>query len=197
MISRLHNWSIYQHRVNALSLKLATLIRPGQKVLDVGSGDGEVAIRIKKKIDIDVIGIDVVARSTNQIPITMYDGKKIPFDDESFNVVMVCDVLHHTEQPLECLAEIVRVSDSHIVIKDHLCENYWSYLILRFMDWVGNAHIGVSLPYNYYSRSQWEEAFKELNLSVVKWDEDIQLYRQPLQFVFGRRLHFVALLKKE
>ena len=197
MLSIIHNWSIYQHRVDALASKLASLIRPGQKVLDVGSGDGEVAIGISKKIDIDVTGIDVVPRTTNKIPITMYDGKKIPFDDESFNVVMVCDVLHHTEIPLDCLAEIVRVSDSYIVIKDHLCEGYWSYLILRLMDWVGNAHIGVALPYNYYSRSQWESAFEKLNLTVVKWDEDIQLYRRPLQFFFGRKLHFVALLKKE
>ncbi len=30
---------------------------------------------------------------------------------------------------------------------------------LRFMDWIGNAHHGITLLYNYQSKFQWDKAW--------------------------------------
>ena len=37
------------------------------------------------------------------------------------------------------------------------------------MDYVGNAHHGVVLPYNYWPRRRWHDAFRDLGLTVRAW----------------------------
>ena len=56
-----------------------------------------------------------------------------------------------------------------------------------------NRH-GVSLPYNYWSPAQWEEAARTLQLRTVKKLIDLKLYPGLADWVFGRSLHFVAQL---
>ena len=67
--------------------------------------------------------------------------------DASFDVVMFVDVLHHTDDPLLLLQEAQRVGKI-ILVKDHFRKGFLAGPTLRFMDWVGNAHHGVVLPYN-------------------------------------------------
>ena len=62
------------------------------------------------------------------------------------------------------------------------------------MDWVSNAPHGVALAYNYWSHQTWQEAFASLNLSVGVWKQDLQLYPNPANLVFGRSLHFISRL---
>jgi hypothetical protein len=62
------------------------------------------------------------------------------------------------------------------------------------MDWVGNARHGVALPYNYWPRSKWLDAFNDLDLRLNVWKEDLGLYPWPANLVFERSLHFVARL---
>jgi hypothetical protein len=65
------------------------------------------------------------------------------------------------------------------------------------MDWVGNAPHGVSLPYNYLSRAQWDEAFRQSSLVSRSTQTDLPLYPPPLSWLFGRGLHFISLLEKK
>jgi hypothetical protein len=62
------------------------------------------------------------------------------------------------------------------------------------MDWVGNAHHGVVLPYNYWPEKRWRDAFADLGLGVGDWTQRVPLYPWPASWVFQRRLHFVARL---
>jgi hypothetical protein len=81
-----------------------------------------------------------------------------------------------------------------VVLKDHTADGVLAGPTLRFMDRVGNARHGVSLPYTYWPRRRWLEAFDELGLAVEGWDKDLGLYPAPASWVFGRSLHFVARL---
>ena len=63
------------------------------------------------------------------------------------------------------------------------------------MDWVGNAHHGVRLPYNYWSNMQWKSNFEKLNLVIDVWISKLSLYPKPASWLFDRKLHFVAKLK--
>jgi hypothetical protein len=110
---------------------------------------------------------------------------------------MFADVLHHTEDPMVLLREARRVSRAFIVIKDHEREGVLSETRLRLMDWVGNARFGVSLPYNYWPRSRWIEAWKELGLLAERVERDLSLYPCPFDCVFGASLHFIARLHTE
>jgi hypothetical protein len=106
------------------------------------------------------------------------------------------DVLHHTQDPAILLHEAVRVSRSFVLLKDHLDENTFDHIILRFMDWVGNRPHGVVLTYNYQSRAKWQEHFSRCGLVETNWTTRVPLYPPPVSLLAGRGLHFVSLLRK-
>ena len=60
------------------------------------------------------------------------------------------------------------------------------------MDMAGNARHGVSLPYNYWSPAQWQEAVEALQLRTDKKLTDLKLYPSFADWIFGRSLHFIA-----
>jgi SAM-dependent methyltransferase len=162
-------------------------------VLDVGCGDGQVARSVMDlRPDVDIRGIDVLLRGAMAIPVEAFDGRHIPHGDGAFDCAMFVDVLHHTADPAQLLAEAARVSRGAVLIKDHLLDARFSGVRLRFMDWVGNARHGVALPYNYWPRKRWDEAFAALGLAPSSWDEDLGLYPPWADWLFGGRLHFIA-----
>jgi len=194
MIGQLHNKLVHGRRTTALADCIAKLLPCGSSVLDVGCGDGIIDLLLRERRgDIQVRGIDVLVRQNAHIPVTRFDGLKIPFPDRSFDAVLLIDVLHHTQDPRILLAEAVRVG-AVLIIKDHLREGLLAGTTLRAMDWVGNARYGVSLPYNYWTRQQWKQVFDELDL-VIEKEVSPRLYPVPLSWVFGRRLHFISRLR--
>jgi hypothetical protein len=142
--------------------------------------------------DLKLSGVDVVARWSTHFPVSIFDGKRIPRPSASVDVVMLIDVLHHAEDPLALLADAARVARISVLIKDHCQDGVFARQTLRLMDWVGNAHHGVSLPYNYLARQAWNAAFQQLGLRVVNWRDQLGLYVPPVSWCFERRLHFIA-----
>jgi SAM-dependent methyltransferase len=195
ILGNVHGKVVHNRRVLKLSSHLSKVLPPQAKVLDVGCGDGFIASLIMKaRPDVSIQGIDVLVRPKTHITVTEYDGIKIPFDDNSFDVVMFVDVLHHTDDPLLVLREAERVASHSIVVKDHTDDGLLSNQTLRFMDWVGNKPHGVRLPYNYWTSNQWNEAIKTLNLKNDVWEQNLNIYPKTVDWLFGRSLHFVARL---
>lgn len=195
LIGGLHGY-VHSRRVRVLRESLSDLLPAGAGVLDVGCGDGLLASLIMaQRPDVRVRGIDVLIRGETRIPVSGFDGRRIPFPDKSFDVVMFVDVLHHAEDAMVLLRESTRVARRSIVIKDHLLQGVLGGTTLRLMDRVGNARHGVALPYNYWSPRQWTDAFTSLNLRVEVWRTDLRLYAGLANLVFGRSLHFVARLE--
>ena len=128
---------------------------------------------------------------------TLFDGKTIPFEDNSFDLVMFVDVLHHAEDPTALLAEAARVSKKYLLLKDHVRTGLVGKWTLRLMDWFGNAQHNVVLPYNYLSGPEWNEAYKKVGLHPVKTLGRLHLYPNPADWIFGRGLHFITLLEKK
>lgn len=193
LLDYLHNAYSYNRRVRTLSNHFAALIPRNTHVLDVGCGDGLLAHLItQSRADVHLRGIDVLVRDQTHIPVDQFDGQVIPYGDTSFDVVMFADVLHHTEDPMCLLREAARVARLAIVIKDHMLNGRLAGPTLRFMDRVGNARYGVALPYHYWLYEEWLGAFRSLNLTIGLWKQDLRLYPRPLDWVFGRSLHFIA-----
>ncbi|WP_037293213.1 class I SAM-dependent methyltransferase [Roseobacter sp. CCS2] len=194
-IGQAHEKLVFNRRVRVLVEKIGALLPPGSDMLDVGTGDGQIAKMIGARQDgTSVQGIDIMKRDTIHIPVTLFDGTTIPMDDNSVDVVTFVDVLHHTDDPQVLISEASRVARKAVIIKDHLSENKLDHMTLRAMDWVGNAPHGVVLPYNYAPRRDWDEWFAKADLATDKFITDIPLYPAPLSWVFGRKLHFVARL---
>ena len=141
-------------------------------------------------------GIDVLPRAQTHIPVQMFDGSCIPFPASSFDVVLFSDVLHHTPDGTVLLREAHRTARKYVLIKDHYREGLAANARLRFMDWVGNARFGVSLPYNYWARRQWQQAWQQIGLQPEQLVTRLGLYPKPADWIFGAQLHFIALLTK-
>jgi len=193
----LHSNCIFGRRVRKIADHLAEVIPPNARVLDVGCGDGAIArTLLSRRPDLDVTGLDVLVRPACHIPVQPFDGQTLPFAAGSVDVVLFVDVLHHTDDPMVLLREADRVARQAVVIKDHTTTGLAAASTLRFMDYVGNAHHGVALPYNYWSQDRWNGAFAELKWNVANWKRKLGLYRWPLNWIFGRSLHFVTCLRK-
>ncbi|MGI9517782.1 MAG: class I SAM-dependent methyltransferase [Pirellulaceae bacterium] len=186
---------MYGRRIDSLRQHLAELLPDSGTVLDLGCGDGLLASLLQQVLpETHFRGMDVLVREETKIPVESFDGESVPLDDNSVDTVMIIDVLHHTETPEVLLREAKRVARNSIVIKDHTDSGFLSNSTLRFMDWVGNARHGVALPYNYLSRSQWDELFGELGLQIEAWNGKPRMYGMPADLIFGRSLHFVTRL---
>lgn len=198
ILDNIHEGYVYGRRVRVLADALAALLPPNARVLDVGCGDGLISKCVQEqRPNIAIEGIDVLLRPKTHIPVAQFDGQKIPFPDNAFDVVMFVDVLHHTTDPTILLREAVRVARASLLIKDHTRDGLLAGPTLRFMDWVGNARHGVALPCNYWPERRWRETFRELTLEPFGWTSNVPLYPWWASWLFGRSLHYVARLDKK
>jgi SAM-dependent methyltransferase len=186
---------VVPRRAKVLASHLATLIPERARILDAGCGDGAIATLLVEQFPgASIEGIDTLVWPDAKIPVRSFDGERLPFEDGTFDVVMFVDVLHHARNPMALLREARRVGKV-VLIKDHLRQGFAAGMTLRFMDWVGNAHHHVALPYNYWTPAEWAAAFDEVGLRPVKMIRSLGLYPPPASLFFERRLHFIDLLE--
>lgn len=162
-----------------LAKQLSSLCEDGARVLDVGCNDGHVAaLMLGCKPSLKIVGVDVQAERSAMIERRVYDGKRLPFPDDSFDVAMANDVLHHTTGMESLLKEMMRVTKRYIIIKDHQKHGFFSRLGLSLCDYLGNAPYGIPCVFNYKSLDEWKQLFSKLNLKLVSGPE-------RLKFGFG------------
>lgn len=192
-----HNKVIFKRRIRVLSERILNHIPPdSHSILDLGCGDGTLAnYLMSARSDLEIKGVDVFVRPNATIPVEVYDGENLPYDDNTFDVVVIADVLHHAERPEIVLAEALRVSKTCVVLKDHLNESKLDNFTLYIMDWVGNRGHDVNLKYNYLSASEWHKLFAQLRSKATQWETKIGLYQWPLNLAFDRNLHVITSIK--
>ena len=192
-VGRIHGRLVHSRRVEVLAAQFAELIGHGHSVLDVGCGDGLIdRLVLDRRADLRICGLDPLVRPDARIRVMPFDGRRIPFPDRSWDTVLFCDVLHHTECPVDLLQEAVRVVRHTVVIKDHCVLGVLARSTLRFMDMIGNVPHGVALTYNYFTPGQWEDAWRTTGLVPRDVRRALGLYPKWADPLVGRSLHFVA-----
>ena len=197
-LEKIHSGYVYGRRVSVLANAIECLIPTSASVLDLGCGDGLIGhIIAQQRKDIKIFGADVLLRSRTFIPAISFDGQKLPFESEKFDMVMMVDVLHHAQDIQAVLLEASRVAKKYLILKDHLSDRILAKSTLRLMDTIGNLRYGVYLPYNYLSMREWQELFRQCDLKIEQWNEDLGLYPWWADWLFGRSLHFLTCLEKK
>lgn len=195
-LTRIHGPLIHGRRVQRLATAIAPLLPQGSAVGDIGAGDGALAGAILGlRPDLILRGADILQRTATAVPVALFDGKTLPWAAKSLDWTLLVDVLHHADDPTRLLQEARRVSRAGVIIKDHYAENALDQRTLSMMDWFGNSGYGVPSLFRYWSRSEWSQKLGGVGLHPEKTVTDLGLYPMPLDAMFGRGLHFIAVCR--
>jgi SAM-dependent methyltransferase len=106
-------------------------LRPGLRVLEVGCGVGTTAIEIAQRFDCDVTAIDIdnvmldraranvhAAGVDRKVTLREADVETLPFDEESFDRVIIEAVLSFVDQP-RAVRQVLRVCREGGRVVDH------------------------------------------------------------------------------
>jgi len=172
-------------RQRELTRIIAPHLKGCKRVLDLGSSNGQLAKHLKDtNPHIQFIGADTHVPAQTYIPVVKYDGKTLPFKDNSFDCVIVIDVLHHDTNPEQVLREAKRVSRKLIIIKDHYWNNKFELAILKIADYIGNRPYGIKLPYNFLQMKEWHRIIKKNGLRIISTAQFKYSYYHPANQLF-------------
>jgi ubiquinone/menaquinone biosynthesis C-methylase UbiE len=95
-----------------------------RSVLDVGSGTGRVSRFLQKqRPDLLIEGVEPIEELREQAQargtiLHKASGEDLPFNDDSFDVVMSFALLHHVPDPMPVIKEMIRVARLGVMISD-------------------------------------------------------------------------------
>ncbi|KKS94738.1 MAG: Methyltransferase type 11 [Candidatus Collierbacteria bacterium GW2011_GWB1_44_6] len=130
-IEKIHWWWEGRRQILRQSLEK----KPGLKILDIGCGTGETLTFLEGCLDKPKLyGIDNMpvaidfARKRGHKNIRLVDAKKLPFNANSFDYVLLLDVIEHIEDDSGILLEAKRVlkKGGKIIITTPALQFIWS-----------------------------------------------------------------------
>lgn len=186
---------IYESRTRALVGALLPHLPERARVLDIGCGFGTLGRALMDAApdrQLAVEGLERVRRDGEAIPVTAYDGRSAPFEDGSFDAVILADVLHHEPDPDRLLDEAARLTRRFLIIKDHALQGPLAQQRISLIDWAANAPYGVPCLFRYNTPAQWRECISSRGLQMVEERLSMKLYPPIVNACFGRRLQYLA-----
>jgi len=154
---------------NHIIREILSYLKPNSKVLDIGSGSGIIAKQIEEKLGVKIALVDVVDKRRVNLPLTIYDGRKLPFENKTFDAALLIFVLHHAEDPAGVLAEAKRVvKDKIIIYEDIITRNPFDKIDSFLHGFAFNKTWNLQNEATFKSEAEWKEIFKKLNLKIVK-----------------------------
>jgi ubiquinone/menaquinone biosynthesis C-methylase UbiE len=160
--------SLHTKRSHLLADRISEFVPRGSKVLDFGCGTMEVADSVGKQSKSQVSGIDVSTIATGHKDFTPYNGKQIPFADQSFDETYAAFVFHHINDFIPLLKECRRVTKKRLVIVEDVYRNPLEHLLIALADFT-NWFIDPSMhiPLNFRSEKQWQLLLAALSPAKV------------------------------
>lgn len=168
------DWSFYVDATTRATLARLPL-EPNDRLLDVGCGTGELLLRVAARYPgISLSGLDPVpemlqvARGKVSADVELREGwaNALPWPDQSFDVVVSCNMFHYITHPVKAIREMERVlrPGGRIVITDW-CDDYLACrLCSAYLRLTNRAH------YKTYRQSECVDLLKEAGYSDAKVD---------------------------
>ena len=175
--------------------------------LDIGCLDGTITRNIHeylqtknpcaKTVGIDVN--DVIESDMNGCRILKYDGNKIPFEDNTFDLITLFMVLHHVEHVTDYLKEVYRVMcpGGSLIIREHDINNQDIKDMVDIQHNFYNMDSAETMPtHQYKSKEQWNNILNATGFTLVsvpvdcssyleRTDKNIITIRNPFQIFYS------------
>jgi len=187
-LQRLFYGPILKDRAHRLGKHIIKSTENCNSLLDYGCGNMILAKHLDKHTDMKITGVDMVNNNLSKLPMVIYDGGKLPFEDNSFDVTLAVFVLHHCMDTVASLKELIRVAKKKIIIIEEIYNNKFEKFLLFSHDWIGN-HLeswDVNIPLNFMPLNKWKKVFEEHNLII----NDIKKVHQFPCFNLTNQVYF-------
>ena len=162
-----------------LKLIMETLpIKPGMKILDLGTGSGYLSFALAKAYaDIEIVGLDIVEKTLQMnreyaakegyqhLSFVAYDGVEFPFAEAAFDMVITRYALHHFPVIEKTFSEIGRVlkTDGMLFLSDPAPnDDDEKRFVDAYMQMKKDGHI------KFYTMQEWEELAGKIGLRLEK-----------------------------
>ncbi len=163
-----------------LNYEVVTNIIPeNSKVLDLGSGDGTLFLKLIKEKNINGVGVEInkdeiikaLDKGTAVIQGNIDEGLK-QFPDKSFDYAILNQTLQSTQKPDFVIDEMLRVAKKAVISFPNFA--YWKVRFYLFFK--GKMPKSKSLPYEWYNTpnihlmtvNDFFEFCKKRNIKILK-----------------------------
>lgn len=176
-----------------MTKEIGEFVAQGERVLDIGAGGGWIGQRLSDSRNAQVTLLDVTDMNRTNLPLKVYDGKRMPFPDASFDTCLLLFVLHHCEDPLQVLSEAVRVSGKRLIIFEDTFRNPLEKFLAGLNDWISNSPFFLAnpfcmnMPFHYRRVTEWEDIFKKLSLKVMFKKETHHFITRHVLFILEKQ----------
>src|SRR2546425_2554551 len=153
-------------RAYDMALEVAHLIPRGSRVLDVGCGNGYIAHHLSAMLDAAVVGIDLGDTTDAPINYRPFNGAHFPVEDQSFDAILLCYVLHHAQNLDVVMGELRRVlrDGGRAVIYEDIPETRSDRLVCSIHNRKWRQRTG---PCTFHSAHKWRLLFKSAGFDIV------------------------------
>ncbi len=142
----------------------------GSRVLDLGTAEAYVPGTLAARTGAWTCGVDIGVYRRVPVPYAVYNGRRLPFRDATFDTTLLLLTLHHCDAPEVVLDEAIRVTRRRLVITESVyrtpIERFW----LDLLDGRVNRfrHEGAMRPALHVRRpEEWRRLFETRALPVV------------------------------
>jgi ubiquinone/menaquinone biosynthesis C-methylase UbiE len=147
--------------------EVSEMIPANSSVLDVGCGHGFIAYHMSQFRDAAVIGLDLAHKVDAPIKYVPYAGDAFPLADASVDSVLLCYVLHHSQDIDTILSEVTRVlrENGTVVVYEDVPEIWWDRIPLWIHNWKWESRTG---PCTFRTMAEWQEVFRSYRFEVIQ-----------------------------
>jgi SAM-dependent methyltransferase len=163
---RYHSQTVRKETLHTVSLVAPHLDR-GMAVLDVGCGEGYVGQELATRGVREVWGVDILdLRGDKSGPFRLYDGRTLPFPDESFDLVMLNFVLHHVpdEGKIALVREALRVTRAKLFILEDTPTTAFDRFVSQRHGDAYRRKIDSDAPFGFLTPAEWAWLFRGMGL---------------------------------
>ncbi len=146
-----------------------------KKILEVGAGDGSILKLLAEQnfapeyhaVEISESGVEhIKARNiANLKSVQIFDGYRLPFEDNSFDLIILSHVLEHVEHERLLLRELKRVSAYSVI---EVPRDYKADVDKRIKHFLAYGHINMYTPTSlrYLLRTEGFEIITDLTSMI-------------------------------
>ena len=169
-------------------------ISQGSKVLDVGAWACYLGEMLRDRKRCDVLSLDVIDVNKTGMPFQKFDGRNLPVEDRSYDVVLLLYVLHHAADDEPLLREAGRVLRDRglLLVAEDCVDTLWDKILTEgFHIWLWLV-ARMTRDGKFRTGNQWQARFPETGFHVR---ETISLGHHLGRFLWPNNVLYV--LEKE